>query len=183
MDKLPETGKQLRKFGTDSTGPQSVSCAVARMVLFASFCLFCMCMGCACCVHKQVCVRVLVCGDLRLTSGHSVTLQLVTAAGSPGEPSLLQRSAVSAFQPPSSGITGGLPQPPGPRLCSKYVILAASPCLSLPLPNTSCYRELRMHQLLRNLKFLKTEEGNHENIAGCLCAGDFAAGRVQQPSF
>lgn len=136
MDKLPETGKQLRKFGTDSTGPQSVSCAVTRMVLFAWFCLFCMCMGCACCVHKQVCVRVLACGDLRLTSGHSVTLQLVTAAGSPGEPSLLQRSAVSAFQPPSSGITGGLPQPPGPRLCSKYVILAASPvylCLS-PTP-------------------------------------------------
>lgn len=40
-----------------------------------------------------------------------------------------------------------------------------------------------MHKLLRNLKFLRKEEENHENIAGCLCAGDFAAGRVNQPSF
>lgn len=113
----PRPGSSLGSSGQTALVPQSVSWAVARMVLFAWFCLFCMCVGCACCVHKQVCVRVLACGDLRLTSGPSVTLHLVTEAGSPGEPSLLQGSAVSAFQPPSSGITGRLPPPPGPRAC------------------------------------------------------------------
>lgn len=113
----PRPGSSLGSSGQTALVPQSVSWAVARMVLFARFCLFCMCVGCACCVHKQVCVRVLACGDLRLTSGPSVTLHLVTEAGSPGEPSLLQGSAVSAFQPPSSGITGRLPPPPGPRAC------------------------------------------------------------------
>lgn len=85
------------------------------MVLLACFFLFACVWGAP--AQASLCVRVLACGDLRLTSGYYVTLHLVTEAGSPGEPSLLQGSAVSAFQPPSSGIAGGLPQPPGPHAC------------------------------------------------------------------
>lgn len=179
-DKLPETGKQLRKFRADSVGATVcfMCCGKDGSVCLVVLILYVYGV-CVLCAQASLCARACMWGS----ETDIWTLCHPSPCHWGRVPSLLQGSAVSAFQAPSSGITGGFATTTWPScLCSKCVILVASPCLSLPLPNTSCSRQLRMHKLLRNLEFLKKEEENHENYCWVpLCWGFHS--RTGQPAF